>query len=70
MAMTPDELVHQLNNDLTLALGCLTLLGEESDLPPTVESLATQARGATERAVALLHRYAQEAGRPDTRAAS
>ena len=57
--MTPNELVHRLNNDLTTARGCLELL-MEADLPPAVEPLATQALAATERAVALLQAYQQE----------
>jgi hypothetical protein len=60
--MTPRELVHRLNNDLTVARGCLELLAEQPDLAPLVETIATQALAATERAVALLHDYQQEAG--------
>jgi hypothetical protein len=63
--MTPLELVHRLNNDLTVARGCLELLAEQPDLSPTVETLATQALAATERAVALLQDYQQEAGRAE-----
>jgi hypothetical protein len=47
--------------------GCLELLVEQPDLPPTVETLATQALAATERAVALLQGYQQEACRPEER---
>jgi hypothetical protein len=61
--MTPSELVHRLNNDLTVARGCLELL-RESDLPPAVEPLATQALAAMERAVALLQQYQHEADPP------
>jgi hypothetical protein len=69
-AMTPDELVHRLNNNLTVARCNLELLVMEPDLPPTVETLAAQALAATERAVALLQRYQQEAGQPEKRPAS
>jgi len=61
--MTPNELVHRLSSDLIVARGCLELLGEEPALPPAVETLATQALGAMERAVALLQGYQQEACR-------
>jgi hypothetical protein len=63
--MTPDELVHKLNNALTTARGCLELLVEQPDLPPTAQTLATAALAGTERAVALLQGYQQQACRPD-----
>jgi len=63
--MTPDELVHRLNNNLTVARCNLELLVMEPDLSPTVETLATQALAATERAVALLQGYQQQACRPE-----
>ena len=68
--MTPDDLVHQLNNDLAIAMGRLMLLVGESDLTPTVELLAARALTATERAVALVESYGREASRPAARAAT
>jgi hypothetical protein len=63
--MTPDELVHKLNNVLATARGCLELLGEQPDIPPAAQTLAMEALAATERAVALLLSYQQDDGRPD-----
>jgi len=62
--MTPCELVHQLNNDLCIVRGRLALLVEAPDLPPAVQTDATRALQAAERAVALLQQYQQEAGPP------
>jgi hypothetical protein len=63
--MTPNELVHRLNNALTPARGCLELLVAEPDLPPTIETFARQALAAMESAVALLQAYQQEACRSE-----
>ena len=68
--MTTSELIHQLNNAITPARGYLELLAGTPDLPPSVRTLATEALAATERAVALLQAYQQEACPPEERPAS
>ena len=55
--MTTQELVHQLNNELTIVQGCLTLLVTESDLPPAARELAALALLAGERAAEQLQGY-------------